>query len=68
MAGEQILQIVHGHLLTGDGALADAGQHGVGQVQAHVDLVAGGGIAHMKPPAFPLDVEGLRPPLFIGSY
>jgi A/G-specific adenine glycosylase len=33
-------------LLTGDGALADAGEHGVGEIQADIDLLAGFGIAH----------------------
>ena len=44
--GKQPLQIVHGDLLTGDGALADAGEHGVGEIQADIDLLAGFGIAH----------------------
>ena len=44
--GEQPLQIAGGDLLAGDRALADAGEHGVGQVQAHVDFAAGLRILH----------------------
>ena len=46
VAGKQALEIVGRDLLAGDGALADAGQHGVGQVQADIYFFAGFGIAH----------------------
>ena len=45
--GKQLLQVVHGDFLAGNGALADAGEHGVGQIQADIDLLAGLGIAHI---------------------
>ena len=44
--GKQPLQIAGGDLLPGNGALADAGEHGVGQVQAHIDLTAGLRVFH----------------------
>ena len=50
VAGKQALEIIGRDLLTGDGALADAGKHGVGQVQADVYFFAGFGIAHGVPP------------------
>ncbi|MDY5564334.1 MAG: hypothetical protein SPF74_03850, partial [Candidatus Limivicinus sp.] len=40
----------------------DAGQHGVGQVQAYIDLMAGGGIVHNRPPVFPFVAEGMSLP------
>ena len=46
--GEQTLEVGGGDLLAGDGALADAGEHGIGQVQADINLLTGGGITHVR--------------------
>ena len=46
MLGEQALEIVRGDILAGNRALADAGEHGVGQIQAHINLLTSLGIRH----------------------